>query len=216
MLEKLPGAICESLRGQRAGVDETVYYRLARNDLPRIDVLSAAFPSDGLIPVIFTADGPGFSPPLQWRNVPPQAESTLLIVEDADSPTLHPLVHAIVVNMEGGDAQLDQGAINSPDHEGWALQVGRNSFLRQSWLPPDPPPGHGMHRYVFQIFALQAGPPFSSVPGRQEIFDAVEARALAGGYLIGRYSREQRVKAEEGQAANEMIDGLEPLEPAIL
>jgi Raf kinase inhibitor-like YbhB/YbcL family protein len=210
VLEKLPGVIGESLREHRAGVEATIFYRLARTDLPRIEVRSAAFPSDGLIPILFTADGEGYSPPLQWRNVPSTAASTLLVVEDADSPTLHPLVHTIVVNMQGADAQLDQGAINSPDHEGWALQVGRNSFLRQSWLPPDPPPGHGVHRYVFQIFALREGPAFSSVPGRQEIFDAVESRALAGGYLIGRYSRDQKEEIVD----DETVGG--QLEPAIL
>lgn len=208
----MPGVIGESLRDHRAGVEATVFYRLARTDLPQIEVRSAAFPPDGRIPALFTADGDGYSPPLHWHNVPPTAASTLLVVEDADSPTLHPLVHAIVVNMQGADAQLDQGAINSPDHKGWALQLGRNSFLGQSWLPPDPPPGHGVHRYVFQIFALRPGPALSSVPGRQEIFDAVESRVLAGGYLIGRYSRDQTVKLQEQQ--EETVDG--QLEPAIL
>lgn len=200
MLEKIPESVGENLIKQRAGIENTVFHRLGRSDMPRIEVLSEAFMSEGSIPVPYTADGIGFSPQIRWRGVPPSTASIVLIVEDADSPTPHPLVHAIVVNMGVDDAELVEGAINSPDHEGFSLQLGRNSFLRQSWLPPDPPPGHGEHRYVFQVFALHAGDPFSEVPGRQEIFEAVSARAVAGGYLIGRYGRGHKVMTEDAEA----------------
>ena len=201
MLEKLPVGLGESLQHQRAGIENIVFHRLGRTTMPRIEVQSEAFSHGGSIPVQYTADGLGHSPPLRWHGVPPTTASIVLIVEDADSPTPHPLVHAIVVNMGVDDAQLSEGAINSPDHQGFALQVGRNSFLQQSWLPPDPPPGHGPHRYVFQVFALHTGEPFSEVPGRQEIFEAVEARAVAGGYLIGKYGREEHVKVKSDQEA---------------
>jgi Raf kinase inhibitor-like YbhB/YbcL family protein len=210
MLENLPPSIGDSLRSQRAGIENTVFFRLGRRELPRIEVESAAFKPGGSIPIQYTADGLGYSPPLRWRGVPPLTDSILLIAEDADSPTPHPLVHAIVVNMGVDDAELPQGAINSPDHKGWALQVGRNSFLQRAWLPPDPPPGHGEHRYVFQVFALDGGEPFSEVPGRQEVFEAVKARALASGYLIGTYSREQKVKSTS--AEKEDADVQEKLE----
>jgi Raf kinase inhibitor-like YbhB/YbcL family protein len=213
VLEKLPATIGESLRSQRAGIEDTVFYRLGRPEMTRVEVESAAFEAGGFIPIQYTADGAGYSPPLRWRGVPGMTASLLLIVEDADSPTPHPLVHAIVVNMGVDDAQLEEGAINSTDHEGWALQVGRNSFLQQSWLPPDPPPGHGEHRYVFQVFELHAGEQFSEVPGRREIFEAVKACALAGGYLIGRYGREQKVKSKSAQ--EEIADVREQVEPVV-
>lgn len=199
MLEKLPVGIGESLVHQRAGIENIVFHRLGRSDMPHIELQSEAFSAGGAIPARYTADGLGHSPPLHWHGVPPTTACIVLIVEDADSPTPHPLVHAIVVNMGVDDAQLSEGAINSPDHRGFALQVGRNSFLQQSWLPPDPPPGHGPHRYVFQIFALHMGKPFSEVPGRHEFFQAVEARAIAGGYLIGTYGRQEHVKVKSNQ-----------------
>jgi Raf kinase inhibitor-like YbhB/YbcL family protein len=205
MLEKIPESLGASLHNQRAGIENTVYHRLGRPTLPRIEVRSPAFTPGSAIPIEYTADGIGYSPPLAWVGVPQSTASIVMIVEDADSPTPHPLVHAIVVNMGVDDAELEEGALNSPDHEGVGLQAGRNSFLKQSWLPPDPPPGHGTHHYVFQVFALHSGTPFSNVPGRQELFEAVTARAIAGGYLIGTYSREQSVKAKlmEGVAETE-------------
>ncbi len=214
MLENLPPTIGDSLRFQRAGIENTVFYRLDRPQLPGLKVESAAFHAGGPIPVLYTADGLGYSPPLRWHGVPTNSASILLIVEDADSPTPHPLVHAIVVNMGVDDAELEQGAINSPDHEGRRLQVGRNSFLQRSWLPPDPPPGHGEHRYVFQIFALGDGELFSEVPGRQEVFEAVKTRALAGGYLIGTYSREQKVKSTAAEQEDAVVQENFDLVPA--
>lgn len=213
MLEKIPESVGASLHGQRAGMDSTVYRRLGRPAIPRIDVRSSAFVPGSTIPIQYTADGVGFSPPLAWTGVPLNTASVAMIVEDADSPTPHPLVHAIVVNLGVDDAEIEEGALNSPDHEGVGLQVGRNSFLSQSWLPPDPPPGHGTHRYVFQVFALHAGTAFSEVPGRHELFDAVKARAIAGGYVIGTYGRALKVKSQ----AQEAIEDLQaPVEPAVV
>jgi phosphatidylethanolamine-binding protein (PEBP) family uncharacterized protein len=56
-------------------------------------------------------------------------------------------------------------------------------------LPPDPPRGHGEHRYVFQVFALTPGPSFSSAPGRREFIEVILNRTLAVGCLIGTYER---------------------------
>lgn len=214
MLEKVPGSIGESLKNRRAGMEATVFHRLERPDMPRLEVFSA-FENGGRIPVPYTADGVGYSPPLKWRGVPPTTASIVLIVEDADSPTPHPLVHAIVVNMGVDDAELAEGAINSPDHEGFALQVGRNSFLRQAWLPPDPPPGHGDHRYVFQIYALHSGEAFSEIPGRHEIFEAIKERAAAGGVLIGTYGRDQKVATRTKQDELEVTPGADALGDAV-
>jgi hypothetical protein len=66
----------------------------------------------------------------------------------------------------------------------------------QAWLPPDPPPGHGTHRYVFQVFALRSGADLSATPGRHEVIDAIANYAVACGYLIGTYERAQRAPLE--------------------
>jgi hypothetical protein len=194
MLEKLPDSIGEALRDKRAGLAHTVFHRLSNPfDLPHIKVRSSAFGAETPIPVKYTADGVGLSPPLEWSNAPENARSIVVIVEDADSPTPQPLVHAIIVNLEAEDTHVPEGALNSPDHQGVGLQAGRNSYLMQAWLPPDPPPGHGMHRYLFQVFALRSGAEFSATPGRHEVIEAIASRAVAGGYLIGTYERAQRV-----------------------
>jgi hypothetical protein len=197
MLERLPESFGEALRRQRAGLGNIVFHQLANPfDLARITVRSSAFQAETPIPVRYTADGSGLSPPLEWSNAPENAHSMVVIVEDADSPTPQPLVHAIIVNLEAEDTHIPEGALNSPDHHGVGLQTGRNSYLMQTWLPPDPPPGHGIHRYVFQVFALRGGGNFSASPGRHEVIDAIANRAVAAGYLIGTYDRAQRAPLE--------------------
>jgi Raf kinase inhibitor-like YbhB/YbcL family protein len=191
MLEKLPESLGHALVNQRAGMESVVYNQLhAHHATARLEVTSLAFAFNARLPVKYTADGEGISPPLSWHDVPPEAESIALLVEDADSPTPHPLVHAIVVGFPPMDGSVEEGALSSPDHQGIGLPTGRNSFFQQAWLPPDPPPGHGVHRYVFQVFALRAGKAFSSTPGRREFIEAILDRTVAVGCVIGTYERQ--------------------------
>jgi Raf kinase inhibitor-like YbhB/YbcL family protein len=202
MLEKLPDAIGHALREQRAGLDKTAFNAVdLRQGMAAITVSSLAFVDHAPIPERYTADGAGLSPPLQWTGVPPGAASVVLIVEDADAPTPQPLVHAIVVGLDGEDGSLAEGALPSGDHEGIGLHLGRNSFLQASWLPPDPPPGHGTHRYAFQLFALEAAPSFEGSPGREALLDAIREHGLASGCLIGTYERpDTSIAVGDGEA----------------
>lgn len=200
MLEKLPEVIGQALQGVRAGLDNIVFNTLGmREGMASIALTSAAFADHAPLPRRYTADGEGVSPPLQWTGLPAGAASLLLIVEDADSPTPNPLVHAIVVNLAADSGALAEAAIPSQGNEGAGLHVGRNSTLQAAWLPPDPPPGHGVHRYAFQLFALGSVPELSDTPGRDEIVDALHGHAIASGLLIGTHERSDgSIKIQEG------------------
>ncbi|MBA3624446.1 MAG: YbhB/YbcL family Raf kinase inhibitor-like protein [Methylibium sp.] len=207
MLEKLPDVVGHALREQRAGIEKTVYRQLdLRAGTAAITLTSLAFADHAPIPALYTADGAGHSPPLAWSGVPVAARSLLLIVEDADAPTPQPLVHAIAVEISPHETGLSEGALKSPDHEGEGVKTGRNSYLGKSWLPPDPPPGHGVHRYVFQIFALAEGEPFSGTPGRDAVVEALRDRALASGCLIGTYERpDTAIKVGKGMTRDAAV-----------
>ncbi len=207
MLEKLPDAIGHALRDQRAGLDKTAFQAVdLRGGMAAIAVGSLAFADHAPIPAQYTADGPGISPPLHWSGVPAAAAALVLIVEDADAPTPQPLVHAIVVDLPAGDGTLAEGALPSGDHDGLGLHVGRNSFLQARWLPPDPPPGHGVHRYLFQLFALEAGTAFGDSPGRDAVLEAIRDHGVASGCLIGTYERpDTSISAPAADAETSLI-----------
>ena len=210
MLEKLPEALGHALRNTRAGLDAIAFHQVdLRQGMNAISVRSVAFVDHGPLPVDATADGDGISPPIEWIGVPEGAHSVVVMVEDADAPTPHPLVHAIVVDLATTTVALEEGALKSPDHEGDdALHAGRNSFLQAGWLPPDPPPGHGVHRYAFQVFALAEGPRFDSgTPGREAVLSALRDRAIASGLLIGTYERpDTSIRSEAGEAEARHVD----------
>jgi phosphatidylethanolamine-binding protein (PEBP) family uncharacterized protein len=68
--------------------------------------------------------------------------------------------------------------------------IGKNSFMKIGWLPPDPPRGHGPHRYAFQLFALDKILPLTDHPGRNALLAAMRGHILARGVMIGMYSRD--------------------------
>lgn len=190
MLENIPHWLGSALTSVRAGHDKLTLARLDLSHAAQLDVTSPAFAPGGRLPERFTADGEGVSPPLSWRGVPEGADCLALIVEDPDAPTPRPLVHAIVVDIEPSLGGLPEGAIH-PDGVGSAEKnVGKNSSLREGWLPPDPPTGHGSHDYVFQLLALGPGEGSdASSPGRTGFCDYASGRILGAGVLVGTYSR---------------------------
>jgi Raf kinase inhibitor-like YbhB/YbcL family protein len=199
MLEKLPESVGHALENLRAGMEKILYHSVPlEHGEAQIQLVSPAFPPNSAMPVRFTSDGSGVSPPLQWANIPAETSMLALIVEDADAPTSEPLVHAIAVDIDPRLRGFDEGDFTA-ETENTPANLGRNSFFRQAWLPPDPPPGHGVHRYAFQIFALLPGDVFSNAPGRKELANAIRQRAIGSGCLIGTYHREQKVKVEEAQ-----------------
>jgi len=189
MLEKFPASVGRKLKKVRAGADELA---IADTELTGVNaviqVTSEAFGYGEALPLEFTSDGNGTSPPLEWRGVPSDAEAVVLMIEDADSPTRRPLVHAIVWDLPGVDGALPAGVLSSPT-PAVAKSVARNSYLSASYLPPDPPPGHGPHRYVFQVFALDRPVNFEIRPGRNALIDAIRDHVIAKGLLIGTHER---------------------------
>jgi len=202
MLEHLPHWLGAALRSVRAGADKlTITQPVLGNNYTTIEVTSPAFAQEGRIPPRFTADGEGVSPPLTWGAVPPGTRSVALVVEDADSPTPAPLVHAILWGLPADAGRIEEGAIRAnaqPD----GGDVGRNSYLSEGWLAPDPPTGHGDHRYAFQIFALDcAAEDIGEAPGRGAVLNAMAGHVIGAGLLVGLYSRGEPADVVPGDAA---------------
>lgn len=194
MLEILPAGIGRVLRGARSGMTQLVFNDDALAEIAEtIEITSPEFEDGGALPVRFTADaeGEGVSPPLQWTGIPEEAVELALLIEDADSPTPNPLVQAIVWRLPGADGGLEEGAMPLSADRMTTPAMGVNSYLRIGYLPPDPPPGHGVHRYAFQLFALRAPLTIETdAPGRTELVAVLRAYAIAKGMLVGTYERE--------------------------
>jgi len=94
-----------------------------------------------------------------------------------------------VIDQRVGSTGLAEGEISDPVQMWGRFGLGRNSFFRRAYLPPDPPPGHGPHRSAFLVFALSEPPAPDGIDGRNATLEAMVGRVLAKGRLIGTYER---------------------------
>ena len=190
MLEKLPHALGHALRGVGPGLEKTIYHDPDFAGVTEgITLESPAFADGGAIPARYTEDGEKLSPPLSWRGVPSAARGLVLVIEDADSPTPAPIVHTLVLDLPPQDGALGEASLKSPGAEGEAHALGKNTFFKSAYLPPDPPPGGGAHRYVFQIYALDQPSGLEEGAGRGAVKDAMKGHVLGKGGFIATYER---------------------------
>lgn len=69
---------------------------------------STVFENNGLIPDKYTCDGEDVNPPLKIHDVPKNAKSLVLIIEDPDAP-VGVWDHAIVFNIEPEFSEIREG-----------------------------------------------------------------------------------------------------------
>lgn len=202
MLEHVPHWLGAMLTNVRAGHAKlAIVQDGVASGVERIDLSSPAFADGARLPERFTADGTGISPPLVWGELPAGTSSLALLVEDPDAPAPNPLVHALIWNLPPEERRLGEGEIaQDGDGEADGRDVGRNSYLSEGWLPPDPPTGHGSHDYVFQLFALRSTPDLGSNPGRSRVTEALKGNVLAAGLLVGTYSRGEEAPRQDSTA----------------
>jgi phosphatidylethanolamine-binding protein (PEBP) family uncharacterized protein len=192
--------IGRAFRFLRASDGRLAWRKLAQHLAPTLDVSSPDFASGEELPRSATAHGMGDPPVLVVRNVPPNAKSVAVICESADSPTLEPFVHWLLYRLPGHDLTIDSDAIATA-HE------GKNSKLQIGWAPVNPPHGHGLHHYHFQVFALDTSmpgtPQDTALPveaywpstgveagaGRRELVESMRGHVLAWGEIVGTYEQ---------------------------
>jgi Raf kinase inhibitor-like YbhB/YbcL family protein len=204
MLEHLPRWLGQALSSLRAGADTLAIAKICSDGVAPIRLTSPAFADGARMPERYTADGQGASPPLAWGPLPDGTAALALLVEDADAPAPNPFVHALVWDIDPQAHDLEEGAIGgSGDGKagGQSPETGRNSYQRRGWLPPDPPPGHGEHRYIFQLFALASAPDLGDSAGRSKLLDALGEGLLGAGVLTATYSRDEPAMVGPADAA---------------
>lgn len=120
------------IKNVRAGKDKVICFCKEVASAPEtITLTSDAFAHGSDIPIQFTQAGRDLSPPLMWHNVPSNARSLVLVVEDPDAPLPFAFVHAIAYNLPP-QAFLPEGAIantpparSQPQSDG--LRIGKNT-----------------------------------------------------------------------------------------
>jgi Raf kinase inhibitor-like YbhB/YbcL family protein len=162
-----------------------------QGDIPMtIKVESPAFVSNAKIPTKFTGDGEDVSPGLTWSNLPAGAKELALICDDPDAPTSEPWVHWVIYRIAADAKGLPENVAKtaSPAEPKGALQ-GKNSWSKIGYGGPAPPKGHGLHHYLFKLYALDAPLNVSSGLTKKDMLAAMKGHILAQGELVGTYQR---------------------------
>jgi Raf kinase inhibitor-like YbhB/YbcL family protein len=150
---------------------------------------SPAFAAGDSIPARYTADGEDVSPPLAIANVPTDAESLALVVDDPDAPD-GTFVHWIIWNLPARELTIEAGV--APENTVTALdgaRQGTNDFGTVGYRGPAPPEGDGPHTYRFQLSALDANLSLVAGATRSGLAAAMSEHVLVEDTLRGEYER---------------------------
>jgi len=150
------------------------------NKKTMLKITSPAFENQGFIPQKYTCDGENINPPLKINNLPSQAKSLVLIVDDPDAP-MATWNHWLVWNIppetkEIKENSFPQGAV-----------LGKNDFGKLEYGGPCPP--SGTHRYFFHLYALDTILQLSKGTNRNELEQAMKNHIMGQGELMGKYQR---------------------------
>lgn len=104
------------------------------------------------------AGGQNVSPDLAWSGAPEGTQSYALTMYDPDAPTGSGWWHWVVYDIPASATGLVMGAGAAGGAELPAgAKLGRTDFGTAEYGGAAPPPGHGPHRYIFTLYALNTG-----------------------------------------------------------
>lgn len=148
---------------------------------------SPAFEHNGIMPGLYTCEGPNISPPLEWTAPPAGTKSIVLIVDDPDAPDPDApkmtWVHWVLYNMPPVAGILIEGVQNQSLPKGTI--VGINDRKNAGYNGPCPP--IGTHRYFHKLYALDTVLPDMGHATKAQVLEKMEGHVLAQSEIIGLY-----------------------------
>jgi len=156
-----------------------------------MNLKSPAFRKNHPIPREFSQEGRNISPALEWSDVPAETKSFALICEDPDAPGDEPFVHWLIYNIP-----LDVRSLPQEIPRELKLQTpiradqGKNSAGEIGYVGPLPPIGHGVHHYIFRLYALDTPPGLrAGISDPDELLESIDEHVIDAAQLVGTYVR---------------------------
>ncbi len=143
-------------------------------------IKSSAFKHTETIPSKYTCDGDDISPPLKIEEVPEEAKSLVLIVDDPDAP-VGIWTHWTVWNINPKIEKIEEDSVPEGAVE------GMTNFGSTGYGGPCPPGGE--HRYFFKLYALDSKLELDPSTEADELEEAMDKHIIEKAELVGLYER---------------------------
>ncbi|OGH03011.1 MAG: kinase inhibitor [Candidatus Levybacteria bacterium RIFCSPHIGHO2_01_FULL_37_17] len=147
-------------------------------------ITSSAFEDNQKIPDKYTCDGENINPSLEFENIPDNAKSLSLIMEDPDVPkdlrADGMFDHWVVFNIPPEIISIEENS------EPLGI-VGQNTRGDSKYTGPCPP--DRKHRYFFKLFALDVILDLDSSATKKDVEKAMAGHMLDKAELMGIYER---------------------------
>lgn len=141
---------------------------------------SPAFLDNQQIPSQYSCDGDNVNPPLEINDIPENAKSLVLIMDDPDAPG-KTFTHWLMWNIPPQTKEI----LESDWPEG--AEQGINDRGQLGYQGPCPP--SGVHHYHFKLYALSAKLNLDTGIKKEALEREIEGLTIQKTELIGIYSR---------------------------
>ncbi len=148
----------------------------------KMKIESPAFKHQERIPSKFTCEGTNVNPALKFLDIPQNAKSLVLIMDDPDAP-MGTWVHWTLWNMNPATTEILEHSVPT------SATQGITSFGKPGYGGPCPP--SGTHRYFFKLFALDTDLKLQTTSKASDIEKAITGHIVSTAELIGLYSRKK-------------------------
>lgn len=139
------------------------------------------FKQEEMIPQKYTCQGKNINPPLKIEDIPEEAKSLALIVDDPDAPG-GTFVHWVVFNIPPQD-EIKENSVPG-------IQ-GVNDFQGKDYGGPCPP--SGSHRYYFKIYALDTMLNLKAGVSKSVLENEMAGRVIQQAELMGYYKKQSGI-----------------------
>ncbi|MGZ4097387.1 MAG: YbhB/YbcL family Raf kinase inhibitor-like protein [Bacteroidia bacterium] len=142
-----------------------------------LTVKSPAFANNDPIPSKYTCDGSNINPEINIKDIPGEAKSLALIVDDPDAPK-GTFDHWVMWNIPVKD-KIEENS--SPGAQ------GKNGKNENNYTGPCPP--SGMHHYHFRVYALDIKLDLPVSTDKKTLLKVMDGHIVATGELVGTYKK---------------------------
>lgn len=138
---------------------------------------SSAFEDGDFVPWRHSAAGLNELPPMEIDDVPAEARSLVVMIEDADSPLGEGVTHWLAWNLPPDTRLLD--ATHRPPE----CCVGMDSFGKVGYMGPIPL--EGRHYFRFRVLALDTELDLASGATRDQVDKVVQGHVIDEAEMTG-------------------------------